>query len=317
MRRLPTLLLAGLALAACRHGLPYRADGRAELADLHARYRELAGRHGWIEETVFAYPQGERILAWRTKQEGEALWLIAGIHGEEPAGPNAVARSVDRLAELAAAGVPVVLLPLCNPRGYAANWRYPNTSQRDWRKGGYSVGDAEHLLPDPKDPARARTPRPPGPETAALTTFALGLAQRYPPRLALDLHEDELSTEGGYLYSQGARGKDDPAAREVIAALRGSEIPLRLSGKTRFGEPIVDGVVGLDEQGAPIQDGSIDELLAAREVIAGGVRAAGPGSPSVIVVETPAFAGSRLESRVDAHRRVLDRLGELWRLSRN
>ena len=55
---------------------------------------------------------------------------------------------------LARQGVPIVLIPLCNPKAYRSNWRYPNTAERDWRQGGYSVGDAEDLLPglDPQQP---------------------------------------------------------------------------------------------------------------------------------------------------------------------
>jgi hypothetical protein len=30
------------------------------------------------------------IIALRTPKKGKALWVISGIHGEEPAGPNAI-----------------------------------------------------------------------------------------------------------------------------------------------------------------------------------------------------------------------------------
>lgn len=309
------ILLAALALSACHPRARPVADGRKPAGELHERYRSLAREKGWVEETVFAYPDGKRILAWRTRREGKAAWLLAGIHGEEPAGPNAIARGLESIAALADQGVPFVLVPLCNPKAYATNWRYPNTPERDWRKGGYSVGDAEYLLPDAKAPEHPRAAGPPGPDTEALTRFALALAERYPPVLVVDLHEDELSTEGGYLYSQGPRGEDDPVAREILRVLGESEIPLRRSGKTRFGEPIVDGVISRDDVGEPIRDGSIDELFASPRILRGGASAPGPSAPTVIVVETPAFAGSRLEARVDAHRRVVERLAELWRLA--
>jgi hypothetical protein len=240
------------------------------------------------------------------------VWLLAGIHGEEPAGPNAIAQSLESLAKLADSGVPVVLIPLCNPKAYRRNWRYPNTPERDWKKGGYSVGDAEYLLPDLKSGLAPRAPKAAGPETEALTGYALRLAEAYPPVLALDLHEDELSAEGGYIYSQGVRPEDNPTGREVVRLLGSSSIPLRLSGKTRFGETIAGGVISRDDQGGPIRDGSIDELFASTAVFKGGRLVSGPAAPTVIVVETPAFAGSRLPQRVDAHRRVLDRLQALW-----
>ena len=295
------------------------ADGRQPLGTLLANFDEFATRHGWVAETVFAYDDapGESIRAWRTVAEGEALWIVAGIHGEEPAGPNAIAAHAEAVAAFArTARVPVVVLPLCNPRAYARNWRYPNTAERDWRAGGgYSVGDAEHLLPHLEQPDRPRAPRAPGPETQALTQYVLRLAERYPPRLVLDLHEDELSAEGGYLYSQGVQADDNPVAAEIVRQLQASGLALRRDGQTRFGEPIVDGVISRDDRGGPIRDGSIDELFAATDVFVGGRRARGPAAGTVIVVETPAFAGARLEQRVAAHGAVVRGLERLWSLA--
>lgn len=293
----------------------FTADGRGTVEQLSRRFRSLSAEHGWESDTVHL-PRGEddlAIRAWRTAHAGEALWILAGIHGEEPAGPNAVARALESLVELGASGVPTVVIPLCNPRAYRNNWRYPNTAERDWRKGGYSVGDAEHLLPDLEAGLRPRAARPAGPEAQALTGYVLLLSRRYPPRLVIDLHEDELSTEGGYIYSQG-RAADNSVGAEVIRLLVSSGIPIRQSGRTRFGEPIAGGVVSRDDGGAPIRDGSIDELLASPEVLVEGERAVGPAAPTVIVVETPAFAGSRLKERVAAHAAVLRRIHELWRL---
>ena len=295
----------------------YTADGRATLGQLASRFETLARSHGWRHESVYVYPDagGLSIDTWRTTHGGEALWILSGIHGEEPAGPNAIAANLDSLVALAESGVPIVLVPLCNPKAYRNNWRYPNTAERDWRKGGYSVGDAEYLLPALERDDQPRAAAPPGPDTEALTRFVLRLAADYPPRLVLDLHEDELSTEGGYIYSQGTRPDDSPVGAEVIRLLREAGIPLRESGLTRFGEPIVAGVVSRDADGAPIRDGSIDELLAAGTVRMDGAPARGPAAPTVIVVETPAFAGSRFEQRVAAQGAVIRRAGALWRLS--
>jgi hypothetical protein len=268
-------------------------------------------------ETIYAYP-GEHdlaIRAWRTAHRGEALWILAGIHGEEPAGPNAIAGSLASIVELAASGVPVVVIPLCNPKAYRNNWRYPNTPERDWHKGGYSVGDAEYLLPDLETGARPRAAAPPGPETRALTEFVLRLSESYPPGLVLDLHEDELSTTGGYIYSQGSQATGNPVGAEIIRLLEASGIPIRQSGRTRFDEPIVEGVISRDDKGRPIRDGSIDELLASTEIFRDGAKVAGPAARTVIVVETPAFAGSKFELRVAAHGAVIQRARELWRLN--
>jgi hypothetical protein len=177
------------------------------------------------------------------------------------------------------------------------------------------VGDAEHLLPDLAQGNGPRAAAPPGPETAALTHYVLRLAARYPPRLVLDLHEDELSAAGGYVYSQGTRPEANPVVTEVIRLLRESGIPIRRGGRTRFGEPIREGVISRDDRGGAIRDGSIDELLAAPEVVLEGRREKGPGAPTVIVVETPAFAGTRLALRAGAHGAVIAHLDDLWRLA--
>ena len=295
----------------------YVADGRGTYEQLTQRYRSLATEHGWVEETIYAYPDEPAlaIRAWRTGKRGEALWIIAGIHGEEPAGPNAIASNIATLARLAEDDVPIVLIPLSNPKAYRNNWRYPNTPERDWRKGGYSVGDAEYLLPDLEQGTRPRAAEPSGPETQALTQYVLALAAAYPPRLVLDLHEDELSTAGGYIYSQGTRPDDNPVGTEVIRLLETTGIPIRLEGRTRFGEPIMNGVISRDDGGGPIRDGSIDELLAAPVVFVDGERRPGPSAATVIVAETPAFAGSRFALRVAAQGAVVQRTPELWRLS--
>jgi len=293
---------------------PPPADGRASLEALHEKYAALEA-HGWLREPIYAYVDGDAIRAWRTRASGPALWILAGIHGEEPAGPNAVAASLASLVGLAESGVPIVVVPLCNPRGYRNGWRYPNTPERDWRKGGYSVGDAEYLLEDLADSSRPRAAAAPGPETLALTQFVLRTAEAYPPQLVLDLHEDELSTEGGYIYSQGVAADDNPVGAEIIRLLKSAGIPLRLSGETRFGEPIARGAISRDAEGNPIRDGSIDELFAAREIFREGRKVAGPSAGTVIVVETPAFAGSQLALRVAAHAAVLRAVAALWRIN--
>lgn len=295
----------------------FTADGRSTVEQLSSRFQSLSTDHGWQMETIYAYPgaDGLAIRAWRTAHRGEAVWILAGIHGEEPAGPNAIAAHLASIVELAGSGVPVVVIPLCNPKAYRSNWRYPNTPERDWRKGGYSVGDAEYLLPDLAKGTQPRAAAPPGPDTQALTEFVLRLSESYPPRLVLDLHEDELSTDGGYIYSQGSRPADNPVGAEIIRLLQASGIPIRQSGHTRFGEPVVEGVISRDDEGRSIRDGSIDELLASTEIFKDGKKIPGPAARTVIVVETPAFAGSQFDLRVAAQGAVIQHVRELWQLS--
>jgi hypothetical protein len=292
----------------------YTGDGRLPQTALLETLEAGLGP-GWRSDTVYAYPDesAQAIRAWRTERSGPALWIIAGVHGEESAGPNAIARNASLIAEINDAGIPVVLIPLANPKAYFNNWRYPNTPERDWKKGGgYSVGDSEYLLMTGKQPRAAKAP---GPETTALTRFVLDMAKTYPPALVLDLHEDELSVDGGYIYSQGIQAEDNPVGAEIVRALQSAGIRLRMGGHTRFGEPIVDGVISRDDKGSPIRDGSIDELLAADTVFIDGMARKGPSAETVIVVETPADASVSFEQRVAGQGEVLKRLWTLWQLN--
>lgn len=296
----------------------YTLDGRMPQAPLLKTVAAGLGE-SWQMDTVFTYPDDGSlsIKAWHTRQIGPALWILSGVHGEESAGPNAIARHVAAIRALSEAGVPVVLIPLANPRAYRNNWRYPNTAERDWRLGGYSVGDSEYLLPDPGTGKLPRAPQAPGPETAALTRYVLRMAETHPPALVLDLHEDELSIDGGYIYSQGTHADANPVGVEIVRALQSSGIRLRMGGETRFGEPILAGVISRDAKGNPIRDGSIDELLSAPEIMVDGRLQAGPSAKTVIVVETPADASVGFEQRVAGQGEVLQRLPALWRLNQS
>jgi hypothetical protein len=83
-----------------------------------------------VDVVVYSKPAGTTvelpIIALRSPRSGDAMWILSGIHSEEPAGPNAIAEAIDDIAALGER-LPVVLVPLCNPHGYARNWRYLNT----------------------------------------------------------------------------------------------------------------------------------------------------------------------------------------------
>ena len=285
-------------------GIATHDDGRAPIESL---YRASLGlvEQGWTAEVIAtSAPPGTSERRCRSsrcarRRQGPAIWILAGIHGEEPAGPNAVAAAIADIAKLGEHR-PVVLLPLLNPHGYARNWRYLNVAVYSASVDGQSVGDSSHLLPSAEDPARARANAPSSPEAAAITAWILRQQADYPAVISVDLHEDNLIDEG-YVYSQGVAGTADELAMSAVAVLRESGVPIKVGGTTRFDEPIVRGIVG------PVTDSSIDELLSAREVIVDGERRPGPGAQTVLVLETPA-AALPLERRVGAHAALLRRL---------
>lgn len=281
-------------------GVETHADGRASIQQLYDNYLGLQ-QHGWqLDIIVWSQPAGREValpvIALRTPQEGKATWILSGIHGEETAGPNAIAASIDVLAELGKQQ-PVVVLPLNNPHGYANNWRYLNVAEYDENIDGQSVGDSSHLLDDPEHPGRARAAAASSPEADAITRYVLEMSRRYPPAISIDLHEDNLIDEG-YVYSQGTFGAADPLARLAVKVLADHQVPLKMSGTTRFDEPIENGIIG------PVIDSSIDELMSASQVIVEGHVQPGPNAGTVLVFETPA-AAIPLAQRAEAHAALL------------
>jgi hypothetical protein len=291
---------------------PYAADGRLPFTQLIATYRKLAKQSGWLLDTIGQQRVSDEadsdvdlpIVCLRTRSTGPAFYCLAGIHGEEPAGPNALSLHIEQIAAFGLA-FPIVLFPLCNPLGYVRNWRYPNEA-RDTQKGT-SVGDSSHLLPESSNLSQPRSRTASCPEAAALTHAIVTLAQSYPPLVVIDHHEDE-ALAASYVYSQGTLGADDPVAHHVVKLLRESGISLQMRGNTRFGEPINEGVI------SDVQDGSVDELLAARSIIRDGRVAPGPSARSVIVVETPTVSVP-LAKRIKAHAAVIGAYDELWRIA--
>lgn len=281
-------------------------DGRRPIEALYKSYLGLL-ELGWTLEIVAqSQPSGTThalpIIALRSPHRGAAVWIMSGIHGEEPAGPNAIAAAIDDIAALGRKR-PVVLMPLLNPHGYARNWRYLNVAVYSDSIDGHSVGDSSHLLSSPENPGGPRAASPSSPEADAITGFVLRRSTDYPPLYSIDLHEDDLIDQG-YVYSQGARGADDTLAIEAVSVLREHGIPIKMSGKTRFGEEIVDGIIG------PVVDSSIDELMSSPSIVYDGRVQPGPAAPTVLVFETPAGSAS-LGQRIAAHAALIRRLTAL------
>src|SRR3989339_1600612 len=114
------------------HVKTFTEDGRAPIENLYAAYLKLLEPGHWEVEIIAeaattwqGKPVDFPILAFKTKITGPALYILSGIHGEEPTGPNAIADSLDVLTEMGK-NRPVVLIPLCNPLGYFRKWRYLN-----------------------------------------------------------------------------------------------------------------------------------------------------------------------------------------------
>lgn len=278
-------------------------DGRATIHQLYSSYARLLGEGWQLDVITHSRPAGTEhpipIVALRSPHSGPATWIISGIHGEEPAGPNAIAATIDDIAELGESR-PVVLIPLANPHGYVRNWRYLNAPLWLDDVQAQSVGDSSHLLSDPENSHRARAVVASNPEAGAITRYIVDTMSEYPPVISIDLHEDDKISEG-YVYSQGVNGAREPLATEAVRVLRENGIPIKLDGHTRFDEEIADGIIG------PVVDSSIDELMSAKEIIVDGKPQSGPAARTVLVFETPA-GELPLDQRIKAHEALLRRM---------
>lgn len=299
------LLLSGCAGAVLKlpSGVKTHADGRVPVEALYHSYAALLDEGWQLDIVIESQPAGTDyalpIIALRSPPAGPAVWIFSGVHGEEPAGPQAIAASIADIAELGKRRA-VVLLPLCNPHGYVRNWRYLNMPVYSADVDGTSVGDSSHLLPDAENPGHARAAAASSPEANAITTYVLLHSADYPPAWSFDLHEDNL-INAGYVYSQGVLGADEPLARKAVSVLQNNAIPIKTSGVTRFDEVIRNGIIG------PVIDSSIDELMSASEIVRDGVTQAGPATRTVLTFETPA-GNSELKTRIAAYKAVLHEL---------
>lgn len=288
----------------------YQADGRKTIEQLYQRYKQLIETPDWlIEEIIETSIDGINgqiitpILGFKTKKQGPAIYLIAGIHGEEAAGPNALAESINFIKELGKK-IPFVLLPLCNPVGYSKNWRYYHKPDDDDPSlaDGMSVGDCDHLLLNNKN-QQARLAQANNPFCLSLSKFILQATLTHPPFLSIDFHEDTLIDQG-YLYSHGKLDRKNNLARKILDILQKNGIVIKKSGKTCYGERIISGIIN------PQQDGSIDELMAAEKIIINGKIIPGPNATKVFALETPNIE-SELAIRIRAYKAVIEALPQL------
>ena len=294
----------------------YKKDGRMPITEIYRKLSRLK-ESLWIDEVICSQRVDMKeykrkflpILGFRTRLKGDALWIISGIHGEEPAGPNAIAKNIRFLNKLAKK-IPIVLIPLANPSGYRRDWRYPTLKRRPKCPNAEvpSVGSSEHVLINPKT-GKAQSPKPVNKEAEEISKYVIENFKNYPPLVVLDFHEDE-SAKKQYIYSHGKLKIYDPIARKVVRILKKQGFKFYGSGKTAFNEKILKGVV------ADINDGSIDELLSSEKIIVNGKKIQGPDAKSVVVIETKTI-GVPLKKRVKAHSYIIKDLKSIYTLAKD
>jgi hypothetical protein len=174
---------------------------------------------------------------------GRCDWIISGVHGEESSGPIAVNE----------------LLPLLPPDFVVvpnASFRQLITHERFGLPG--TVVGKDRWMADFR-----------------------ALAEDYPPKVVVDLHEDDESPAGMYLYLHSQR--PTRRAHDLLLAMEACGYEVQWNEwRTRDNEPVVSGIV------VNSKDDSVDDLLC------------GLGG-EVYVLETPASHWP-LEKRVLAAR---------------
>ena len=161
---------------------------------------EAAGRAAGFRVERYGKIEGCPLLALTRRSSGlkPRIYLSAGIHGDEPAGPEALAQMLE--AGLFDARATWFLCPLLNPEGLARGKR-ENAEGLDLNRG-------------------YRQPR--APEVVA----HVGWLRRQPNiDLTLALHED-WEAKGFYLYEQNPNQRPSLAEPILAAVVKGCPIDL-------------------------------------------------------------------------------------------
>ncbi len=164
-------------------------DMMFELPGFQAAFREVAEAAGFEANLLAEFEDGP-LLAWERPGDGPRVYLSAGMHGDEPAGPLA-------LLELARSGYfkdPVhwLLCPALNPAGLAIG-RRENADGVDLNRDYWVRTSLE------------------------VAAHAAWLDARPAPELFISLHED-WETSGFYFYEINLGAEVPERTRSIIAA---------------------------------------------------------------------------------------------------
>lgn len=283
----------------------YLEDGRKPIKEIYDSYKKLTN---FKKIKIYSQKFSKYLLpiyGFKSKNKGKAIYLISGIHGEEPAGVNAISKNIKFINNLSKK-ISVVIFPLCNPKGYFLNWRYPTrkTMSKD-SKLNLSVATAEHLLLNKNKP---RIKNPETPESNKICNSIIKISKEYPPLFMIDLHEDDCE-KYSYIYSQGRLKEKDKIVKEISKILS-KNFKIKLNGKTALGEKIKNGVVFETE------DGSIDELFATDKIIINNKIIKKNFAESVIVVETPSKK-IPIQKRIKADTEIIKSIPKLIKLTKS
>ncbi len=162
-----------------------------ELLDFQTAFRAAAEAFGFVPSVLVELAAGP-LVVWERPGNGPSIYLSAGIHGDEPAGPLA-------LLELLRSGFFTPdfhwsLCPALNPAGLAAATR-ENDCGMDLNR--------DYWLR----------------RTVEVAAHSLWLDVLATPDLVISLHED-WETTGFYFYEINLAEDDPPRAQRILEAVR-------------------------------------------------------------------------------------------------
>lgn len=155
-------------------------------AEFPAAFATAAVRCGFEGESLMEMEDGT-LTAWERKGTGPVVYISAGMHGDEPAGPLAVLEMME--AGWFPGDFHWLVCPALNPGGLALGTR-ENREGRDLNR--------DYLLQ----------------QSLEISAHARWLSRKPLPSLFVSLHED-WETEGFYFYEINL-GADDPTRYESI-----------------------------------------------------------------------------------------------------
>jgi len=205
------------------------------------------------------------IISINNNKKGPAIWILAGMYGNEPSGPNMLAQNIANIArELS--DIPTLILPLCNPQGYRLNQRYLNDVVEN--VDGLKVDDASHVLLDYKpnsiDFVEGYSPRSEAQsyESEQIVSYLISESAKRPPILVIDLQEK--NSTNGHIDSYGTHRYDGKHIYSVVDAMA------KAVNVSKY-NPVTSDNPTTKSIEYPINDGTITEFIAASRIIYGDI----------------------------------------------
>jgi len=261
--------------------------------EYHKKLSEMHPYAALLRPDILSLP----IISISNDKIGPAIWIFAGMHGNEPSGPNMLAKNIGNIAK-ELSDIPTVILPLCNPHGYRLNQRFLNDAVEN--VDGLSVDDASHVLLDTR-PSNIGYTEGYNPRSEAHAYEAEEII-RYlilentirPPTVVIDLQETD--SEKGHIDSYGTKKYENPKVYDIVKAMA-EVVDMTNYSANGDNQWIIKSV------GYPANDNTLTEFIAAKRIMHRET-AKGIGARDVIKTKVPSRYVP-LEKRIQAQQNAL------------